>query len=108
MLLAVVEWPIISIICCGLSPEYFLGWLMIRPGVIVSLLSDVFSSFRSFVCSRSELDEELRRLGIAAETGPMQPPPRSPPSEDVDAETPALATADRVPADAMSGISRIN
>lgn len=74
LLAVVVEWPIIIIICWGLSgPEYFLGcWFMMT----VSLLSEVLSSFLSLVCSRSELDEELLRFGIAGPPPamPLQPP----------------------------------
>lgn len=71
---------------------------MINPCVIVSLLSVVFNSFRNLVCSKSVLDEELLRLGKAE----LFPDTRSPPNEDVDADTPAFATEDNVPADAMS------
>lgn len=54
------------------------------------------------VCSKSELEDELLRFGIV----PPQPPLSlcSPPKDDVEADTPALATKDNVPGDAMSGI----
>lgn len=38
---------------------------MMSSAVIVSLLSEVLSSFLSLVCNRSELEEELRRFGAA-------------------------------------------
>lgn len=40
-------------------------WPMMSSAVIVSLLSEVLSSFLSLVCNRSELEEELRRFGVA-------------------------------------------